>query len=106
MVLNAANEVAVHAFLEGRLNFPDIAAVIDSVISRTSGGEIGSLDDVLQADAEARSRAREGCERRQDGGRGGGSRAKHHSHALRPAPAPHAEPASHGLADDGGSVHE
>ena len=59
VVLNAANEVAVHAFLEGRLNFPDIAAVIDSVITRTSGGEIGSLDDVLQADAEARNLALE-----------------------------------------------
>ena len=59
VMLNAANEVAVHAFLEGRLNFPDIATVIDSVISRTSGGELGSLDDVLQADAEARSLALE-----------------------------------------------
>ena len=77
VVLNAANEVAVHAFLEGRLNFPDIAAVIDAVIVRCPGGAIGSLDDVLQADAEARRLAREGCERRQDGGRRGGSRISH-----------------------------
>jgi hypothetical protein len=105
VVLNAANEVAVHAFLEGRLNFPDIAAVIDSVIDRTSGGEIGSLDDVLQADAEARSLAREGCERRQNG-RGSSARIMQHSHGLRPAPAALAEPAPHGLADSGGSVHE
>ncbi|MGH8258273.1 MAG: 1-deoxy-D-xylulose-5-phosphate reductoisomerase, partial [Steroidobacteraceae bacterium] len=74
--LNAANEVAVHAFLEGRLNFPDIAAVIDTVITASPGGAIGSLDDVLQADEEARSLAREGCEHRQ-GGRGGGLRAAH-----------------------------
>jgi 1-deoxy-D-xylulose-5-phosphate reductoisomerase len=105
VVLNAANEVAVHAFLEGRLNFPDIAAVIDSVISRTSGGEIGSLDDVLQADAEARSLAREGCERRQDG-RGSGGRMLQHSHGLRPAPTALADPAPQGLAKSGGSAHE
>ncbi len=77
VVLNAANEVAVHAFLEGRLNFPDIAAVIDTVIGRSPGGAIGSLDDVLQADAEARRLACEGCERRQDVGRRGGARTVH-----------------------------
>ena len=66
-VINAANEVAVHAFLEGRLNFPDIATVIESVITKTAGGPIGSLDDVLQADAEARCRARESCTLRERG---------------------------------------
>jgi len=55
--LNAANEVAVAAFLEGRLNFAQIPAVIDSVMTITSGGEISNLDDVLAADAEARERA-------------------------------------------------
>jgi len=55
--LNAANEVAVAAFLEGRLNFAQIPAVIDSVMTITSGGEIRNLDDVLAADAEARERA-------------------------------------------------
>jgi 1-deoxy-D-xylulose-5-phosphate reductoisomerase len=60
-LLNAANEVAVHAFLERRLNFPDIAAVIETVITKAAGGTIGSLDDVLQADAEARSLALESC---------------------------------------------
>jgi 1-deoxy-D-xylulose-5-phosphate reductoisomerase len=66
-ILNAANEVAVHAFLEGRLNFPDIATVIESVLTKTAGGPIGSLDDVLQADTEARSRARESCTLRERG---------------------------------------
>ena len=60
VVLNAANEVAVEAFLERRLNFPGIAAVIEAVVERgTGGGAIGGLEDVLAADAEGRVRARE-----------------------------------------------
>ena len=55
--LNAANEVAVSAFLEGGLNFARIPAVIESVMATTSGGAIRDLDDVLAADAEARERA-------------------------------------------------
>jgi 1-deoxy-D-xylulose-5-phosphate reductoisomerase len=55
--LNAANEVAVSAFLEGGLNFARIPAVIESVMANTAGGEIRDLDDVLAADAEARQRA-------------------------------------------------
>jgi 1-deoxy-D-xylulose-5-phosphate reductoisomerase len=55
--LNAANEVAVSAFLEGGLNFARIPAVIESVMAATSGGEIRDLADVLAADAEARERA-------------------------------------------------
>ena len=59
VVLNAANEVAVEAFLARQLNFPGIAAVIESVVQRGTGGAIGGLDDVLAADAEGRARARE-----------------------------------------------
>jgi len=55
--LNAANEVAVSAFLEGGLNFARIPTVIESVMATTSGGEIRDLGDVLAADAEARERA-------------------------------------------------
>lgn len=55
--LNAANEVAVSAFLEGGLNFARIPAVIESVMATTSVGEIRDLDDVMAADAEARERA-------------------------------------------------
>ena len=65
VALNAANEVAVHAFLERRLNFPGIAAVIEEVVTRCPAGAIGGLDDVLAADAEARRLASE----RIDGGR-------------------------------------
>ncbi|MGO9803631.1 MAG: 1-deoxy-D-xylulose-5-phosphate reductoisomerase [Steroidobacteraceae bacterium] len=60
VLLNAANEVAVQAFLERRLNFPGIAAVIEAVVERGAGGVIGGLEDVLAADAEGRQRA---CER-------------------------------------------
>jgi 1-deoxy-D-xylulose-5-phosphate reductoisomerase len=59
VVLNAANEVAVEAFLGHQLNFPGIAAVIEAVVERGTGGEIGGLEDVLAADAESRVRARE-----------------------------------------------
>lgn len=60
VVLNAANEIAVQAFLERRLNFPGIAAVIEAVMERgTGGGAIGGLEDVLAADADARAYARE-----------------------------------------------
>ena len=62
VALNAANEVAVHAFLERRLNFPGIAAVIEEVVTRCPAGAIGGLDDVLAADAEARRLASERIE--------------------------------------------
>jgi 1-deoxy-D-xylulose-5-phosphate reductoisomerase len=59
VVLNAANEVAVQAFLERRLNFPGIAAVIEQVVTDCAAGTIANLEDVLAADAEGRERARE-----------------------------------------------
>ncbi|MBV6417994.1 MAG: 1-deoxy-D-xylulose 5-phosphate reductoisomerase [Steroidobacteraceae bacterium] len=57
--VNAANEVAVAGFLAGRLNFTGIAEVIESVMNKVTGGPIGSIDDVLRADREARARALE-----------------------------------------------
>ena len=53
-VLNAANEVAVQAFLERRLNFVGIAAVIDKVLQRLNTSPVKDLGDVLDADAAAR----------------------------------------------------
>jgi 1-deoxy-D-xylulose-5-phosphate reductoisomerase len=55
--LNAANEVAVAAFLEGRLNFTAIAAVIEEVVEAHAPGTAAGLDEVLAADAWARRRA-------------------------------------------------
>jgi 1-deoxy-D-xylulose-5-phosphate reductoisomerase len=59
VVLNAANEVAVQAFLDRQLNFLQIAAVIEAVVTKCTEGAIGGLDDVLAADAEGRHLARE-----------------------------------------------
>lgn len=55
--LNAANEVAVEAFLAKRIGFLDIARIVERVLHRTSGAPPVDLDDVLAADSEARSRA-------------------------------------------------
>jgi 1-deoxy-D-xylulose-5-phosphate reductoisomerase len=53
-VLNAANEVAVRAFLEQRLNFTGICTVIDKVLQRLDARPVRALGDVLDADAAAR----------------------------------------------------
>jgi 1-deoxy-D-xylulose-5-phosphate reductoisomerase len=53
-VLNAANEVAVQAFLDRRLNFTSIATVIDKVLQRLDSTPVKALGDVLDADAAAR----------------------------------------------------
>ena len=59
-VLNAANEVAVDAFLEGRIGFLDIAGLVEDVLGDlTPGGTVEAVDDVVDADARARVRARE-----------------------------------------------
>jgi 1-deoxy-D-xylulose-5-phosphate reductoisomerase len=57
--LNAADEVAVEAFLSGRLPYLGIARVIEDVLAKTSRAGFNSLDDFLASDAEARRRARE-----------------------------------------------
>ena len=56
--LNAANEEAVAAFLDGRLGFTDIPRVIDQVLSRADFSEPTSLDVVKKADVQAREIAR------------------------------------------------
>jgi 1-deoxy-D-xylulose-5-phosphate reductoisomerase len=56
-VMNAANEVAVAAFLGRRLNFASIAAVIDCVLQQHEAGPVQCLSDALAADAWARERA-------------------------------------------------
>jgi len=62
-VLNAANEVAVQAFLQGRLNFTGIAAVIDRVLQRLDSSPVKALGDVLDADGAARRLAMASIER-------------------------------------------
>ena len=53
-VLNAANEAAVAAFLAGQAGYGDIAASIEYALTRAIAGEPGSLDDLIEADAQAR----------------------------------------------------
>ncbi len=52
--LNAANEVAVHAFLAERIGFLDIAAVIEQTLTEVSADRVHSFDSLAEADAEAR----------------------------------------------------
>jgi len=56
-VMNAANEVAVAAFLEGRLNFLGILDVVRRVVDRVPGVATPDLDAILAKDAEARRTA-------------------------------------------------
>ncbi len=56
-VLNAANEVAVQAFLERRLGFTDIPRVIETVLEQHSVRSVNSLEDVLAADEWSRRQA-------------------------------------------------
>jgi 1-deoxy-D-xylulose-5-phosphate reductoisomerase len=59
VALNAADEVAVAAFLEGGIGFDQIPKVIENVLARTSSRAPESIQSVLEADAEARRVARE-----------------------------------------------
>jgi 1-deoxy-D-xylulose-5-phosphate reductoisomerase len=59
VVLNAANEVAVAAFLAGRLGFTAIAAVIESVLAQYAGPEPADLEAVLHLDSRSRGEAEE-----------------------------------------------
>jgi 1-deoxy-D-xylulose-5-phosphate reductoisomerase len=58
-VLNAANEVAVHAFLEGRLSFLGIPAVIETALERLPPGPVRAFESLYEADREARAVAAE-----------------------------------------------
>ena len=58
-VLNAANEVAVSAFLEGRLGFMGIPAVIEETLERVGSGRVHSFDSLTDADERAQAVAAE-----------------------------------------------
>ncbi|MCP1470641.1 1-deoxy-D-xylulose-5-phosphate reductoisomerase [Sphingobium sp. OAS761] len=62
-VLNAANEVAVAAFLNCGIGFLDIAMIVEDVLNRYSAPTPLSIDDVLAVDAEARAVAGDVMER-------------------------------------------
>jgi 1-deoxy-D-xylulose-5-phosphate reductoisomerase len=58
-VLNAANEVAVHAFLEGRMHFNGIPAVIERTLSELPVAPVRAFESLYEADREAREIAGE-----------------------------------------------
>jgi 1-deoxy-D-xylulose-5-phosphate reductoisomerase len=57
--LNAANEIAVHAFLEGRLRFLEIAGVIEETLERVPRTQVHSFESLADADSHARAVAAE-----------------------------------------------
>jgi 1-deoxy-D-xylulose-5-phosphate reductoisomerase len=59
VALNAADEIAVAAFLEGSIAFDEIPRIIEDTLSATNSGRLGSIQQVLEADAEARRYAQE-----------------------------------------------
>lgn len=56
-ILNAANEVAVAAFLQGKIGFTRIAAVVDTVLDQSASAQIDSLEAVMAIDAASRDLA-------------------------------------------------
>ena len=63
VALNAADEVAVAAFLQDRIGFERIPMIVGEVLSATKVGKLESINQVLSADSEARQLARERIER-------------------------------------------
>ncbi len=59
VALNAADEVAVASFLNGKIRFDQIPRIIEDVLTQTNSGSLESIQRVLQADVEARQIARE-----------------------------------------------
>ena len=57
-VLNAANEIAVEAFLEGRITFPRIWSLVEEAMNRSDNFARPSLDDIIHADGQARDLVR------------------------------------------------
>ena len=59
VALNAADEVAVAAFLDASIRFDEIPRIIENVLAETNSGKLESIASVLKADAEARRSAQE-----------------------------------------------
>ena len=59
VALNAADEVAVAAFLEGSIGFDQIPRLIENVLAASNSGKLESIREVLDADAEARRSAKQ-----------------------------------------------
>jgi 1-deoxy-D-xylulose-5-phosphate reductoisomerase len=59
VVLNAANEIAVGAFLDRRIGFPDITQSIERALAAEAAGELGTIEECVDVDARTRRRVRE-----------------------------------------------
>ncbi len=57
-ILNAANEIAVAAFIAGKVGFLDIDTIVAETLSRVASGPVGSIDEVVEVDRAARAEAR------------------------------------------------
>ena len=55
--MNAADEIAVEAFLKGEIPFPGIAAVVEETLSRMPNRQPRTVGDILEIDKESRSAA-------------------------------------------------
>jgi 1-deoxy-D-xylulose-5-phosphate reductoisomerase len=66
-ILNAANEVAVAAFIDGKIGFLDIVGIVGDVLARLPGDEPASIDDILNCDRDARRHAAVAVEKRAQG---------------------------------------
>ncbi|MDQ2899006.1 MAG: 1-deoxy-D-xylulose-5-phosphate reductoisomerase [Acidobacteriota bacterium] len=63
-ILNAADEIAVAAFLEGRIPFPGIAELVEETLSRMPNRQPKTISDILEIDDESRAIARQGVARK------------------------------------------
>ena len=61
IILNAANEIAVEAYLDDRLAFHEIAVIVDKTLDQNFSITARTLDDVYALDTEARAQARQFC---------------------------------------------
>src|SRR6266481_7654566 len=59
LTLNAADEVAVEAFLQRRISFPAIYKIVDETVSKLANRQPATIGDILEFDKESRSLARE-----------------------------------------------
>lgn len=58
-VLNAANEIAVNAFLNNKIGFLDIYRLVELALNKLGGGKAGSIDDIIACDEEVRRYVKE-----------------------------------------------
>jgi 1-deoxy-D-xylulose-5-phosphate reductoisomerase len=61
-ILNAANEVAVEAFLDQKIGFSDISSIVDASLEKTPDASTDTVEDVMALDGAARRMAEATCQ--------------------------------------------